>query len=55
MSSTITFEGRQWDILKDCGTLYVAHIGDEVRNIPKLEVEIHGEVDHEPDTEGTDA
>ena len=31
----VKFEGKEWEILKDCGSFYVAHIGDVVRNIPK--------------------
>lgn len=37
----IKFEGRVWNILKDCGSFVVASIGDEVRNIKKDQVNKH--------------
>jgi|GEM_PF-6197825 len=35
MLNTIKFDGREWNVLKDCGDFVVANIGDEVRNITK--------------------
>ena len=43
MSKQIAFEDEMWDVIKDCGTFYVAQIGDRVRNIHKAEVTENGQ------------
>lgn len=37
MFNEINFEGKEWEVLKDCGDFFVAKVvdTDEVRNIKK--------------------
>lgn len=37
MFETIKYQGKEWEVLRDCGTFYVAKVvdSDEVQNIPK--------------------
>ena len=49
MSDKIKFDGREWEVLKDCVDFVVAKIPDtdEVRNIPKPKKDDIGKADNQ--------